>query len=124
QPTAHHTCYLAALSSLKNSPASRAFYERKRAEGNLTSKPLSHSPDAASTSRGPCSATKPPTRNAPASTGPGCLTKALRFPMPWGAPVGRLDRSLADRDHRRDVFGGRVRTDASSLASAHPAGAQ
>jgi transposase len=27
------TCYLAALSSLKNSPASRAFYERKRAEG-------------------------------------------------------------------------------------------
>jgi transposase len=27
------TCYLAALSSLKNSTASRAFYERKRAEG-------------------------------------------------------------------------------------------
>ena len=27
------TCYLAALSSLKNSPASRAFYNRKRAEG-------------------------------------------------------------------------------------------
>lgn len=27
------TCYLAALSSLKNSPASRTFYERKRAEG-------------------------------------------------------------------------------------------
>jgi len=27
------TCYLAALSSLKNSPASRAFYERKRSEG-------------------------------------------------------------------------------------------
>jgi transposase len=27
------TCYLAALSSLKNSPASRAFYERKRAQG-------------------------------------------------------------------------------------------
>jgi transposase len=27
------TCYLAALSSLKNSAASRAFYERKRAEG-------------------------------------------------------------------------------------------
>jgi transposase len=27
------TCYLAALSSLKNSPASRAFCERKRAEG-------------------------------------------------------------------------------------------
>jgi len=27
------TCYLAALSSLKNSPASRAFYDRKRAEG-------------------------------------------------------------------------------------------
>ena len=27
------TCYLAALSSLKNSPASRAFYERKRTEG-------------------------------------------------------------------------------------------
>ena len=27
------TCYLAALSSLKNSPASRSFYERKRAEG-------------------------------------------------------------------------------------------
>lgn len=27
------TCYLAALSSLKSSPASRAFYERKRAEG-------------------------------------------------------------------------------------------
>ena len=27
------TCYLAALSSLNNSPASRAFYERKRAEG-------------------------------------------------------------------------------------------
>jgi len=27
------TCYLAALSSLKNSPRSRAFYERKRAEG-------------------------------------------------------------------------------------------
>jgi transposase len=27
------TCYLAALSSLKNSPASRAFYERKRGEG-------------------------------------------------------------------------------------------
>lgn len=27
------TCYLAALSSLKNGPASRAFYDRKRAEG-------------------------------------------------------------------------------------------
>ena len=27
------TCYLAALSSLKNSPASQAFYDRKRAEG-------------------------------------------------------------------------------------------
>jgi transposase len=27
------TCYLAALSSLKNSPASRGYYERKRAEG-------------------------------------------------------------------------------------------
>lgn len=27
------TCYLAALSSLKNSPSSRAFYDRKRAEG-------------------------------------------------------------------------------------------
>jgi transposase len=27
------TCYLAALSSLKSSPASRAYYERKRAEG-------------------------------------------------------------------------------------------
>jgi transposase len=27
------TCYLAALSSLKNSPASRGFYQRKRAEG-------------------------------------------------------------------------------------------
>lgn len=27
------TCYLAALSSLKSSPASKAFYERKRAEG-------------------------------------------------------------------------------------------
>jgi transposase len=27
------TCYLAALSSLKNRPASRAFYDRKRAEG-------------------------------------------------------------------------------------------
>jgi hypothetical protein len=27
------TCYLAALSSLKNSPASRAVYERKRTEG-------------------------------------------------------------------------------------------
>lgn len=27
------TCYLAALASLKNSPASRAFYDRKRAEG-------------------------------------------------------------------------------------------
>ena len=27
------TCYLAALSSLKNSAASRAFYDRKRAEG-------------------------------------------------------------------------------------------
>ncbi|WP_094275467.1 IS110 family transposase [Rhodococcus sp. OK302] len=27
------TCYLAALSSLKNSPASRAFYDRKRSEG-------------------------------------------------------------------------------------------
>jgi transposase len=27
------TCYLAALSSLKSSPASRAFYDRKRAEG-------------------------------------------------------------------------------------------
>jgi transposase len=27
------TCYLAALSSLKNSPASRVFYERKRTEG-------------------------------------------------------------------------------------------
>jgi transposase len=27
------TCYLAALSSLKNSPASRSFYERKRTEG-------------------------------------------------------------------------------------------
>jgi transposase len=28
------TCYLAALSSLKNSPSSRAFYDRKREEGN------------------------------------------------------------------------------------------
>ena len=27
------TCYLAALSSLKNSPSSRAFYDRKRSEG-------------------------------------------------------------------------------------------
>lgn len=27
------TCYLAALSSLKSSPSSRAFYDRKRAEG-------------------------------------------------------------------------------------------
>ena len=27
------TCYLAALSSLKSSPASRAFYDRKRPEG-------------------------------------------------------------------------------------------
>lgn len=27
------TCYLAALQSLKNSPASRAFYDRKRREG-------------------------------------------------------------------------------------------
>lgn len=27
------TCYFAALSSLKNSPISRAFYDRKRAEG-------------------------------------------------------------------------------------------
>ena len=27
------TCYLAALSSLKNSPSSRAFYDRKRREG-------------------------------------------------------------------------------------------
>jgi transposase len=27
------TCYLAALSSLKNSPASRIYYDRKRGEG-------------------------------------------------------------------------------------------
>src|SRR5699024_4058779 len=27
------TCYLAALSSLKNSPASKAFYDRKRGDG-------------------------------------------------------------------------------------------
>lgn len=32
------TCYLAALSSLKNSPASRAFYDRKRAEARITSR--------------------------------------------------------------------------------------
>jgi hypothetical protein len=58
------TCYLAALSSLKNSPASRTCYDRKRAEKESpTNRPSSPSPEAASTSSGPCSAITPSTRN-------------------------------------------------------------
>ena len=34
------TCYLAALSSLKNSPASRVFYDRKRREGKTHTQAL------------------------------------------------------------------------------------
>jgi transposase len=57
--------YTSALISIQRSPASKAYYERKRAEGNATAKPYSLSPVAASMFYGPCSATSGPTANAP-----------------------------------------------------------
>ena len=52
--------FLAAFASLRD-PASKTFYDRKRAEGNATTPPSSAWPAAAATSSWPCSApTSPP----------------------------------------------------------------
>jgi hypothetical protein len=59
------TCYLAAQSAAQTDPASRAYYERKRAEGNTTDKPSLLWPGDASTSCGRCCATTPHTKPPP-----------------------------------------------------------
>ena len=59
------TCYLAALSSLKNSPALRAFYDRKRAEGKNHKQALIALARRRITRSGRCLATAPPTKNRP-----------------------------------------------------------
>ena len=74
------TRYLAALSSLKNSPASRSFYERKRAEGKSYKQALVASPDDASTRSGPCSASAPPTRSRPDQRPLRPLDKSIEIP--------------------------------------------
>jgi hypothetical protein len=55
--------FLAAFASLAD-PVSRAYYDRKRAQGNATTPPSSASPAAASTSCSPCSVTTSPTNLA------------------------------------------------------------
>ena len=52
--------FLAAFASLRD-PASKTFYDRKRAEGKRTTPPSSASPAAAATSSWPCSAPNSPT---------------------------------------------------------------
>ena len=52
--------FLAAFAALHD-PTSRAYYDRKRAEGKSTTPPSSVSPDDAATSSTPCSATAPTT---------------------------------------------------------------
>jgi transposase len=49
--------YMAALSSIKPDGPSRTFYQRKRAEGKIHTRPSSRSPAASSTSFGHCCAT-------------------------------------------------------------------
>jgi hypothetical protein len=54
--------YTSAVISIQRSPASRAYYQRKRAEGNDTVRPSWPLPGAASTCSAPCSVTNATTR--------------------------------------------------------------
>jgi hypothetical protein len=49
--------------SIQHSPASKAYYDRKRAQDKSTPRLFWPSPDDASTCFGPCSATTVPTKN-------------------------------------------------------------
>ncbi|BCJ33846.1 hypothetical protein Athai_13490 [Actinocatenispora thailandica] len=61
--------FLAAFASLSD-PTSRAYYDRKRAEGKNTTPPSSASPAAAATCCSPCSATASPTNPGPSHSRP------------------------------------------------------
>ncbi|MEO3748415.1 IS110 family transposase [Plantactinospora sp. B5E13] len=52
---------MSSFTALTHCPRSRAYYDKKRAEGKPTAKPPQPCPDNASTSSGPASATRPPT---------------------------------------------------------------
>lgn len=83
------TCYLAALSSLKNSPSSRVFYDRKRAEGK------SHKQAVIALARRRMNVIWAMLRDHTAYVGPpshpaSCgLTTALRFTAQQGPGVDR-----------------------------------
>ena len=71
--------YTSAMISIQRSPASRAYYDGKRAEGKRhTPSRTTPSPADASTCSGPCSATTGPTKNDD-SRHPRRLTNALRI---------------------------------------------
>lgn len=92
------TCYLvAALSSLKNSPASRTFYDRKRGEGKSHKQALIACPAPHQRPLG--HAPRPhhlPGTNA-SDQRSNCLTEALRFPISGNGPVIGLRRAFADQ---------------------------
>ena len=94
------TCYLAALSSLKNSPASRAFYERKRAEGKIHKQALIALARRRINTLWAMLRDRTTYREpAPARTGSSGLTTALRFPMACLRAVPRVERPLPDGEH-------------------------
>lgn len=61
--------YLSGLSALKSCPASRGYYDRKRAEGKTHIQAMLSLARRASTSSGPCSATAPPTHQCRSQRG-------------------------------------------------------
>lgn len=87
------TCYPAALSSLKNSFASRTLDERKRAE------PKSHKQALIALARrgintpGPCSATAPPIRNPPLLSPLRRLDKSIEITGAGHGPSASAGRS-------------------------------
>jgi transposase len=90
------TCYLAALSSLKNSPASRAFYDRKRREGK------SHKQALIALARRRINVIWAMLRDhnpLPRTSHHRRLTTALRFPVTWHRAVQGIRRPLRNADH-------------------------
>jgi transposase len=77
--TLKYIFYQSAFCAIQRDPASKAFYARKRAEGNDTTKRSSPGPAAASTSSTPCCAPVSPTE--PTTPQP-LLDKNIRQPPP------------------------------------------
>ncbi len=95
------TCHLAALSSLKNSPASRTFYDRKRREGKSHKQALIALACRRINVIWARSAITPPTRNPPPPHCLSLLDNSIEIPtsMAGFAPISDALGALMDSEH-------------------------